>query len=134
MKIVRKIAGATLAFCLGAQPFATAWAQVSPFEEGGGDQGGPVAPGGGGKKGAAPAEAPAPAAEPPAAPPSAMPSAAPGGEDVNVGALPESVESVTREPTSPLDTRVTVRVKEAPLATFLDTISAQAKVNFIIAK
>ncbi len=28
--------------------------------------------------------------------------------------------------------RVTVRVKGAPLATFLDTISAQAKVNFII--
>ena len=32
----------------------------------------------------------------------------------------------------PLDTRVTVRVKGAPLATFLDTISAQAKINFII--
>jgi type II secretory pathway component GspD/PulD (secretin) len=32
----------------------------------------------------------------------------------------------------PLDMRVTVRVKGAPLATFLDTISAQAKVNFII--
>lgn len=34
--------------------------------------------------------------------------------------------------TPPLETRVTVRVKGAPLATFLDTISAQAKVNFII--
>jgi type II secretory pathway component GspD/PulD (secretin) len=34
--------------------------------------------------------------------------------------------------TAPLDMRVTVRVKGAPLATFLDTISAQAKVNFII--
>ena len=33
---------------------------------------------------------------------------------------------------APLDMRVTVRVKGAPLATFLDTISAQAKVNFII--
>ena len=33
---------------------------------------------------------------------------------------------------SPLDTRVTVRVRGAPLATFLDTISAQARVNFII--
>ena len=31
-----------------------------------------------------------------------------------------------------LDTRVTVRVKGVPLSTFLDTISAQAKVNFII--
>ncbi|MDE2237281.1 MAG: hypothetical protein KGK30_05280 [Elusimicrobia bacterium] len=36
------------------------------------------------------------------------------------------------EKVSTLDTRVTVRVKNAPLATFLDTISAQAKVNFII--
>ncbi|MBI4056693.1 MAG: hypothetical protein HY399_04000 [Elusimicrobia bacterium] len=36
------------------------------------------------------------------------------------------------ETTSPLDTRVTVRVKDAPLSTFLDTISAQAKVNFIL--
>ena len=36
------------------------------------------------------------------------------------------------ERVAPLDARVTVRVKGAPLATFLDTISAQAKVNFII--
>ncbi len=35
-------------------------------------------------------------------------------------------------PVNPLDTRIVVRVKNAPLATFLDTISAQAKVNFII--
>jgi type IV pilus secretin PilQ/predicted competence protein len=35
-------------------------------------------------------------------------------------------------PTDPLETRIVVRVKAAPLATFLDTISAQAKVNFII--
>ena len=33
---------------------------------------------------------------------------------------------------SPLDTRVTVRVKGAPLATFLDTIQAQSKLNFIV--
>ena len=33
---------------------------------------------------------------------------------------------------SPLDTRVTVRVKGVPIANFLDTISGQAKVNFII--
>lgn len=38
------------------------------------------------------------------------------------------------EEVSPLDTKVTVRVKRAPLAAFLDTISAQAKVNFIMAK
>ncbi|MBI5240842.1 MAG: hypothetical protein HY926_10250 [Elusimicrobia bacterium] len=35
-------------------------------------------------------------------------------------------------PTSPLETRVTVRVKGAPLETFLDTIQAQAHVNFIV--
>ncbi|MCX5793956.1 MAG: hypothetical protein NTY77_00485 [Elusimicrobia bacterium] len=34
--------------------------------------------------------------------------------------------------TSPLETRVTVRVKGAPLETFLDTIQAQAHVNFIV--
>lgn len=32
---------------------------------------------------------------------------------------------------SPMETRITVRVKNAPLSTFLDTISAQANVNFI---
>ncbi len=31
-----------------------------------------------------------------------------------------------------LDARVTIRVKSAPLASFLDTLSEQAKVNFII--
>ncbi|MBI5623663.1 MAG: hypothetical protein HY924_07800 [Elusimicrobia bacterium] len=32
----------------------------------------------------------------------------------------------------PLDTRVTVRVKGVPIANFLDNISEQAKVNFIV--
>jgi type II secretory pathway component GspD/PulD (secretin) len=32
-----------------------------------------------------------------------------------------------------LDSRVTVDVRQAPLSTFLDTLSAQAKVNFILA-
>jgi len=36
--------------------------------------------------------------------------------------------------TSPLETRVTVRVKGAPLETFLDTIQAQAHVNFIVSE
>ncbi|MHB2025271.1 MAG: secretin N-terminal domain-containing protein [Elusimicrobiota bacterium] len=40
---------------------------------------------------------------------------------------PSSFKSV-----SPLDKRVTVRLKEAPLAVFLQTISAQSKINFII--
>ena len=42
------------------------------------------------------------------------------------------VKHVKAAPISPLDTRISIRVKEAPLATFLDAISAQAKVNFII--
>ncbi len=35
---------------------------------------------------------------------------------------------------SPLDTRVSIRVKGAPLATFLDAISAQAKINFLVSE
>ena len=35
-------------------------------------------------------------------------------------------------PAGPLETRVTVDVREAPLTTFLDTLSEQAKINFII--
>ena len=50
---------------------------------------------------------------------------------VQIGAVAPPRRSSTAG-TSPMDTRVTVRVKGAPLATFLDTISAQAKVNFII--
>ncbi|MDE2512408.1 MAG: hypothetical protein KGL74_14880, partial [Elusimicrobia bacterium] len=72
---------------------------------------------------------------------SAEPSADTGGEEkliesrsvqsVQIGAAP-AARAATVSETAPLDTRVTVRVKGAPLATFLDTISAQAKVNFII--
>jgi type II secretory pathway component GspD/PulD (secretin) len=66
---------------------------------------------------------------------SAEPDAAPLGsrqvQGVQIGAAaPARAAAATS--TAPLDTRVTVRVKGAPLATFLDTISAQAKVNFII--
>jgi type II secretory pathway component GspD/PulD (secretin) len=52
-------------------------------------------------------------------------------QGVQIGAAPEAKPMATMS-TAPLDMRVTVRVKGAPLATFLDTISAQAKVNFII--
>lgn len=52
-------------------------------------------------------------------------------QSVQIGAAP-SARPAAVSATAPLDTRVTVRVKGAPLATFLDTISAQAKVNFII--
>ncbi|NNN05867.1 MAG: hypothetical protein HKL90_08205 [Elusimicrobia bacterium] len=83
-----------------------------------------------------------PVAEPGAAAAASPAAAAPGGADAALGE-PRSVQSVQigaaappvdTEPaeTAPLDTRVTVRVKGVPLATFLDTISAQAKINFII--
>jgi type IV pilus secretin PilQ/predicted competence protein len=52
-------------------------------------------------------------------------------QSVQIGAAP-AARAASVSATAPLDTRVTVRVKGAPLATFLDTISAQAKVNFII--
>lgn len=77
----------------------------------------------------------------PASPGAASPAAEGGGEEkliesrsvqsVQIGAAPEAKAAVVSA-SAPLDTRVTVRVKGAPLATFLDTISAQAKVNFII--
>lgn len=52
-------------------------------------------------------------------------------QGVQIGASAPSRGGATAS-LAPLDMRVTVRVKGAPLATFLDTISAQAKVNFII--
>jgi type IV pilus secretin PilQ/predicted competence protein len=52
-------------------------------------------------------------------------------QSVQIGAATET-RPAPAVSVSPLDTRVTVRVKGAPLSTFLDTISAQAKVNFII--
>lgn len=39
--------------------------------------------------------------------------------------------SAAAEPTG-MDARVTVEVQHAPLATFLDTVSARAKINFIL--
>ncbi|MFA5140283.1 MAG: secretin N-terminal domain-containing protein [Elusimicrobiota bacterium] len=57
--------------------------------------------------------------------------AVPAARAIRVGAVPAE-EAPPPAPTNPLDTRIVVRVKNAPLATFLDTISAQAKVNFII--
>ncbi len=52
-------------------------------------------------------------------------------QGVQIGAVAPT-RSAAPASLAPLDMRVTVRVKGAPLATFLDTISAQAKVNFII--
>ncbi|MFI5348491.1 MAG: secretin N-terminal domain-containing protein [Elusimicrobiota bacterium] len=52
-------------------------------------------------------------------------------QSVQIGAA-AGVKTIAVSAGDPLDSRVTVRVKGAPLATFLDAISAQAKVNFII--
>ncbi|MEK7382947.1 MAG: STN domain-containing protein, partial [Elusimicrobiota bacterium] len=60
-------------------------------------------------------------------------SAARGTHGVTIGAVVPA-RAVSSASVAPLDIRVTVRVKGAPLATFLDTISAQAKVNFIISE
>lgn len=57
--------------------------------------------------------------------------AAPRGRRPRIGAARDDA-APPPPPANPLDTRIVVRVKNAPLATFLDTISAQAKVNFII--
>lgn len=81
---------------------------------------------GGGPLGGGPAGEAEPMAEPdePAASPRQV-------QGVQIGASAPSRGGTTAS-LAPLDMRVTVRVKGAPLATFLDTISAQAKVNFII--
>ncbi|OGR75445.1 MAG: hypothetical protein A2X32_13075 [Elusimicrobia bacterium GWC2_64_44] len=87
----------------------------------GGDEGGPILDSG-------PADS---------APPSVMPQGqVPGSpiDSVQIGGAPkdapmyEEVESV-----SPLDRKIgPIRLKGAPLSTFLDVVSAQSKVNFII--
>ncbi|MBI4051781.1 MAG: hypothetical protein HY400_04680 [Elusimicrobia bacterium] len=56
----------------------------------------------------------------------------PTGTDRRVESVQIGTPLYEKPEGSPLETRVTVRVKEAPLSTFLDTISAQAKVNFIL--
>jgi type II secretory pathway component GspD/PulD (secretin) len=55
----------------------------------------------------------------------------PSAQDIQIGSR-QAAPTPPPPPANPLDTRIVVRVKNAPLATFLDTISAQAKVNFII--
>jgi hypothetical protein len=40
--------------------------------------------------------------------------------------------SATAAKASPLDAKLTVQVKDAPLAQFLDTLSAQTKTNFVL--
>jgi|GEM_PF-437995 len=108
------------------------------MKSGASDQGGPIAEPGAAGGGSTVSEP----ASPGGASGSDSPAPAEGGGDEKL-IEPRSVQSVqigtapapraaAPVSTSPLDTRVTVRVKGVPLATFLDTIAAQAKVNFII--
>src|SRR5262245_57158795 len=88
--------------------------QAQPAPGGGPVESEPAAPSGGAQQ-AEPEEQAAPASRP----------------DVQIGAsVPE--RAAPRPALAPLDNRVTVRVKGAPLSTFLDTISAQSRINFII--
>ncbi|MBI4386907.1 MAG: hypothetical protein HY551_05965 [Elusimicrobia bacterium] len=64
-------------------------------------------------------------------PAEAAPAAGRNIRGVQIGSEP-SGPPAPRTPKDPMETKVTVRVKDVPLATFLETISAQAKVNFII--
>lgn len=74
----------------------------------------------------APAEPPAAAAPAAEAPAPEMPPVVSGEEE-------EAPAAVRRAPSKPaIDTRITVRVKDAPLSSFLSAISAQAKVSFVL--
>jgi len=88
-----------------------------------GEEGGPIL------EGASPASD--------APPPSSMPQGqAPGApiESVQIGGAPKDAPMYEEvETVSPLDRKIgPIRLKGAPLSTFLDVVSAQSKVNFII--
>jgi type II secretory pathway component GspD/PulD (secretin) len=53
---------------------------------------------------------------------------------IQIGASTPPTPPRKKRVPSPLDTRVSIRVKGAPLATFLDAISAQAKINFLVSE
>ena len=103
-----------------AEPEANPQFQQAPAGGGGpiGESADPAPPSGGSAPAAAPDEEPSPTVQR-------------SVQGVQIGAAAPAPGRAIAS-TAPLDTRVTVRVKGAPLATFLDTISAQAKVNFII--
>lgn len=86
----------------------------------GGDEGGPILDGGSDS-----------------APPSTMPQGqVPGSslDSVQIGGAPKDAPMYEEvEAVSPLDRKIgPIRLKGAPLSTFLDVVSAQSKVNFII--
>ncbi|OGR62962.1 MAG: hypothetical protein A2X31_04290 [Elusimicrobia bacterium GWB2_63_22] len=129
MKTLKILLAFTLAFEQLLVPVAGLYAQGVPaadkdfaqdLQGPGGDEGGPILE---------------PSAD--SAPPSTMPQGqTPGSpiDSVQIGGVPkeapmyEEVESI-----SPLDRKIgPIRLKGAPLSTFLDVVSAQSKVNFII--
>jgi len=130
MKTLKLLLALALALEPVLFPVAGLYAQEAPsgdkdfaqdLQGPGGDEGGPILDSG-------PADS---------APPSVMPQGqVPGApiDSVQIGGAPkdapmyEEVESV-----SPLDRKIgPIRLKGAPLSTFLDVVSAQSKVNFII--
>jgi len=129
MKTLKILLAFTLAFEQLLVPVAGLYAQGVPaadkdfaqdLQGPGGDEGGPILE---------------PSAD--SAPPSTMPQGqTPGSpiDSVQIGGVPkeapmyEEVESI-----SPLDRKIgPIRLKGAPLSTFLDVVSAESKVNFII--
>ncbi|MGD9641555.1 MAG: secretin N-terminal domain-containing protein [Elusimicrobiales bacterium] len=127
MKIIKIL----LAFTLTAEPLlfpvASLYAQESAdrdfaqdLQGPAGDEGGPILDGG--------SDSP---------PPSSMPQGqAPGSslDSVQIGGAPKDAPMYEEvEAVSPLDRKIgPIRLKGAPLSTFLDVVSAQSKVNFIV--
>ncbi len=128
-KAVAAAAALEMLCCASA---GSAWAQQDPTQQQGQSSYGQ---GGAG----APQATPSSSANQPAYPQGAGPTP-PGYSDRSLPTVTEEpttnapAPSAPKTPKSVLDTRVTVRVKAAPLGAFLDAIAAQAKVNFIVAE
>ncbi len=135
----RRAIAASLVFELLLGTASPSWAQRRKAEPEANPQfqqqlGAPAAGGGAPVGDAAPAAPSAPQAEAGAADTLGGGGGDTGGsvQGIQIGASSGAKAAAASVGGSLLDARVTVRVKGAPLATFLDTISAQAKINFII--
>lgn len=126
---MRKLTAAALAFQIVAGSSVPAFAQRRRAEPEANPDFAQALQGGAG--GGGPIGEPMPTGEPSLTEEPASPAPRAQLQGVQIGAAPEK-RPAAAAPVSPLDTRVTVRVKGAPLATFLDTIAAQSKVNFIM--
>jgi len=133
MKTLKILLACALAFEQAILPVSMLWAQeelpsadknfAQDLQGPSGEEGGPIL------------ESSNPSADAP--PPSAMPQAqVPGApiESVQIGGAPKDAPMYEEaEAVSPLDRKIgPIRLKGAPLSTFLDVVSAQSKVNFII--